>query len=121
MNFFNGKHRKTVIREEGWPLIDGWYWCPESLIDKRMLAVADEVDEYRHKIGVGYEFRDWVVKQHKLTMRLAHLCEDGSIRAPEWVQAYPRSCGGISIYGRCKGCREPISQGVKTIILLENM
>lgn len=115
------KHRKTLVREEEWPLIDGWYWCPIPLIEKRISDMADEYDGYMGKIGAGYDFREWKARQYKIAARLAHKCEDDSIRAPSWVQTYTRKSGCRSIYGRCKHCREPLSNGVKTIIIMEDM
>lgn len=110
-----------MVREEGWPLIDGWYWCPLPLIEKRISDMADEYDEFMGRIGIGYEFAVWENLQSKLSMRLAHQCENGNIRAPMWVQMYQRVSGGLSIYGRCNGCDEPLSEGVKTIIIMEVM
>ncbi len=115
------KHRKTLVREEGWPLIDGWYWCPLPLIEKRVEEKAREYKEWLGRIGVGYEFTRWENSQYNLEQRLAHKCESGRIRAPQWVQCYQRDSGGLSIYGRCKGCSADISDGIKTIIILEEM
>ncbi len=102
-------------------MIDGWYWCPLPVVEKRISDMADEYDEFMGRIGVGYEFRKWEESQHLLERRLAHQCEDGSIRSPRWIQMYKRVSGGISIYGACKGCNKTLSDGIKTIILLENM
>ena len=115
------KHRKTLVREESWPLIDGWYWCPIPLIEKRISDMADENDKWIGRIGFGHEFSVWEYSQWGLERRLAHLCEDGSIRAPEWVQTYQTNSGTLSIYGRCKGCKARLSNGIKTIIIMEEM
>jgi hypothetical protein len=115
------KHRKTLVREEGWPLVDGWYWCPISAIEERVDGMAVEYEEFMGRIGVGYEFQRWEANQHKLDRRLAHQCADGKIRAPSWVDQYQRKGGGTSLYGKCKGCGESLSVGIKTIIIMEQM
>jgi hypothetical protein len=102
-------------------LIDGWYWCPLPIIDKRVEDTAVEYEDFLGRIGVGYELQRWEANQYKLDRRLAHKCEDGSVRAPSWVDKYFKKGGGFSIYGKCKGCGERLSIGVKTIITMEFM
>ena len=118
-----GKQRKTLVKDESWPLIEGWYWCPISVVEKRIKEYQEELTIMNviGRIGVGYEFNKWAILQHRISSRLAHQCRDGSIRAPSWVQTYTRKSGCRSLYGRCKSCREPLSNGVKTIIIMESM
>ncbi len=53
-----------------------------------------------------------------LSGRVAHACDDGEIRAP-WVEFYWRKDHIFSIYGKCRKCNTPLSDGIKAIILLE--
>lgn len=114
------KHRKTRVREEGWPLIDDWYWCPlpviEERIDKERVELQDTL--MSRNLGLSYEFLRWEQAQYVLNARLAHKCEDGTISAPTHTQWYKKSNGGISLYGKCKRCETKLGAGVKTIIIL---
>ncbi|MGW8180817.1 MAG: hypothetical protein ACWGQW_18965, partial [bacterium] len=114
------KHRKTLIEMEGWPLIDGWYWCPSNVVAARIERMQEECSEDIKHPGFGYEFYKWRNRQSSIAGRLAHKCEDGKIRAPDYIDIYNRKGGGISIYGHCAGCFEDLSEGVRTIILLED-
>jgi hypothetical protein len=116
------QHRRTQVREESWPLIDGWYWCPENVVEDRISEEAIENDpSLIRRAAWSFEWMRWVAGQWALERRLAHQCEDGSISAPEWVQMYEKKRGGVSLYGRCKKCREKLSTGVKTIIIMEKV
>jgi hypothetical protein len=109
------------VREESWPLIDGWYWCPEPVIDDRIIVEQKRLGNFRKHTAISYGFIEWQYAQYNLEARLAHKCKDGSIRAPSWVQTYYKKSGGISIYGGCKKCKEKLSDGIKTIIIMEQM
>jgi hypothetical protein len=109
------------VREEGWPLIDGWYWCPLPVIDDRIKDEETSISVYRTHTAIHYEFVRWRNAQYLLEARLAHKCKDGSIRAPSRVQWYEKKSGGISIYGGCKKCKKKLSDGIKTIMIMEDM
>lgn len=117
-------HRSTLVPKEGWPLIDGWYWCPESVIKERIKKEQKRLDGWgsaRWASGVPWEFDRWKKKQTKLEARLAHACHDGRIRAVSgWGVEYFHTVGGIvRIYGKCRFCDTPLSDGIKTIIIME--
>ena len=104
------EHRKTLVKKDKWPLIDGWYWCPESAIEHRVKRLGDD-----DPLDAG-----WMTDQyHQLNERLAHACKDGRIRAGVGIQEYKKKSGMLSLYGKCKKCDEKLSDGVKTIILME--
>ena len=112
-------HRKTLVKKEGWPEIDGWYWCPDSVIKKR---VDDEVEHFNIPgRGQSYSFMRWEEDQWDLGARLAHSCKDGRIRAPSGygIEAYRSDGGTVRLYGKCRFCNENLSDGIKTIILME--
>ena len=116
-------HRKTLIRKEGWPQIDDWYWCPLSLVDERVIAEKNKYKipggySYKKQSGV-YSWATWERQQYKLEARLAHACDDGRIRAPSWVEYFTLKNGSISIYGKCRFCDKPLSDGIKGIIIME--
>ncbi len=67
--------------------------------------------------GLGWPLW-WAFQERIVTGRLAHACDDGEIRAP-WVETYIRQDGVTSIYGKCRTCNTPLSNGIKAIILLE--
>lgn len=113
-------HRKTLIKKEGWPEIDGWYWCPASVIKKR---IVDEKEHFQigHASLSKYSFMIWEEDQWRLEARLAHKCSDGRIRAPSGygVEKYRRDAGTVKIYGKCRFCDEVLTDGIKGIILME--
>jgi hypothetical protein len=115
------KHRKTRVREESWPLIDGWYFCPEPVVDERIKEEEKALGSFRQHTALSYEFIRWSSAQYDYSARLAHQCEDGGIRAPSWIQFYEKKSGGISIYGGCKKCEKKLSDGIKTIMIMEEM
>lgn len=104
------EQKRTLVRNEGWPLIDGWYWCPESLIDARVKYWEKEGNYYTINLKAAYS---------KLNQRVAHACKDGRIRAGVGIQTYKKKSGMLSLYGKCKRCDEKLSDGVKTIIIME--
>ena len=114
-------HRSTLVKKESWPLVDGWYWCPEVVVEMR---VADEKERLKgvlsnYAIQLGYS--QWNRNQWKLEARLAHACDDGKIRATAgWGVEYFTKAGGTArIYGKCRACDEALSDGIKMIILME--
>jgi hypothetical protein len=109
------------VREEGWPLIDGWYWCPVPVVDERIEEEGKKLGSFRIHSAISYEFLRWRSSQFDYSARLAHQCKDGGIRAPSWVQFYEKKSGGVSIYGKCKKCGEKLSTGIKTIMIMEGM
>jgi len=110
-------HRKTLIKKEKWPLIDGWYWCPMDLVKKRIREEGDRLGSIKPTHPLWFQFFTWCRTQRSLESRLAHACPDGKIRAPHWVENY-RSRGGEKLYGKCKNCGAKLSDGVKTIIIM---
>ncbi len=117
--------RRTLVKKEGWPLVDGWYWCPPSVIEKRVEAERVRVERYDRIGGAAgiWEFLDWQEDQRTLEARLAHACQDGRIRAASgWgVEAFKGVGGIVKIYGKCRFCNEPLSDGIKTIIMMDMM
>jgi hypothetical protein len=113
-------HRKTLIKKEGWPEVDGWYWCPASVIKKR---IKDEKEFFN--LGTDstrrWSFMRWEEDQWRLEARLAHKCSDGRIRAPSGygIEKYTRPGGTIKLYGKCRFCDENLTDGIKGIILME--
>ena len=122
--------RRTLVKREKWPLIDGWYWCPQSVMEARIgeeqirmlikgpgpsMAWGWNPAGIRSTLvwPLWWEFQEKVV-----TGRLAHACNDGEIRAP-WVETYLRRDGITNIYGGCRTCKTSLSDGIKAIILLE--
>lgn len=93
------KHRKTLVVEEGWIKLDDWY-----------LGTPPKKDGRSRWYSLG---RLWGYS-------LAHLCPDGSVRAPTSLQIYnrKRKCGGLGIYGRCSGCKAPLNKKVKQMITM---
>ena len=116
-------HRRTLVKKESWPLVDGWYWCPEVVIEKRVADEKKRLLECMHRANIGYAFLRWKDDQKKLEARLAHACHDGRIRAASgWGIERFRTAGGIvKIYGKCRFCDIPLSDGIKTIIMMEWM
>jgi hypothetical protein len=112
-------HRKTLIKRENWPLIDGWYWCPIPAIEERIEDEKERISGFRHHSAISYGFQRWKESQRNLEARLAHACKDGRIRAPSHVEYYKQKSNVVSIYGKCRHCEETLSEGIKTIIILE--
>ena len=116
-------HRKTLIRREGWPQIDDWYWCPLPVIEERIVKERKRVNRASKitTFSLRHSFNMWIKRQMKLESRLAHACDDGRIRAPSgWGIEYFKGKGGtISIYGKCSHCEKPLSDGIKGIIIME--
>ena len=112
-------HRKTLIRKEGWPQIDDWYWCPLSLVDQRVINEVNRLKPTSRRSTVYFSLATWERQQYELTARLAHACGDGRIRAPSWVEYFVRKNKSISIYGKCRFCDETLSDGIKGIIIME--
>jgi len=112
-------HRKTLIRKEGWPQIDDWYWCPLSLVDERVIDEKNRLSSVSRKNTLWYSWATWERNQYKLEARLAHACDDGRIRAPSWVEYFVRKNKSIGIYGKCRFCNKPLSDGMKGIIIME--
>lgn len=75
-------HRKTLIRKEGWPLIDGWYWCPLPIVEERVEKEEARRERMKPHNPGWYAFNTWKIDQRELGARLAHACDDGRIRAP---------------------------------------
>jgi hypothetical protein len=124
--------RRTLVKKEGWPLVDEWYWCPKSVIDKRVETEKTRIERIDQRSGGsgtrrgtrGYwEFLDWQEDQYLLESRLAHACQDGRIRAASgWgVETFQHVGGIVKIYGKCRFCDEPLSDGIKTIIMMDMM
>ncbi len=116
-------HRSTLVRREGWPLVDGWYWCPPSVVEKRIEDERKRLADVMSRGGISFSFQTWKDDQSKLDARLAHACEDGRIRAPSgWgIEEFQTTGGIIKIYGKCRFCDEQLSDGIKTIITMERM
>lgn len=114
-------HRKTLIKKEKWPLIDGWYWCPIPLIDARIQEKKAHLTYINAANPIWMSFDWWKKHQYDLTRRLAHACNDGKIRAAIEVQYYTKKSGIVSLYGLCEKCNTPLSDGIKTIIILEKL
>ncbi len=116
-------HRSTLVRRESWPLVDGWYWCPESVFEKRIKKERERIETSIHYVSMPFAFLRWKDDQKKLEARLAHACHDGKIRAASgWGIEYFQTVGGIAkIYGKCRFCDEPLSDGIKTIIMMDKM
>lgn len=112
-------HRKTLVKTESWVEIDGWYWCPEPSVHKRVKEEKERLGTIRPQSAVWYSYWAWEERQYRLDARLAHACKDGNIRAPSWFDYYTRQDGGVSIYGKCRLCDVDISDGVKSIIIME--
>jgi hypothetical protein len=112
-------HRKTLIRKESWPLIDDWYWCPLPTIIERVKKEQTRISCVKVNSPLWFSFASWRALQGKLEARLAHACDDGRIRAPSWVEYYRQKGGQISIYGKCRHCDKPLSNGIKAIIIME--
>lgn len=89
--------RETAIVEENWIPLDDWYICSRSIAEKR-------------------EGAEWLEKSQLWNKRLAHKCENGRVRAPTGFRFNEAK---KTIFGRCSGCSEPLSQSVKAFILLE--
>ena len=112
-------HRKTLIRKEHWPQIDDWYWCPTSVIDKRVKDEVLRLTGVKKHHSIWYSMQTWTHQQYQYTARLAHACDDGRIRAPSWVEYFTLKNGSISIYGKCRYCDKTLSDGIKGIIIME--
>ena len=112
-------HRKTLIKKEKWPLIDGWYWCPKQLIEQRIANEHDRLSFVSSDTPIWIAVRRWEKLQYNLTRRLAHACDDGKIRAPIEVEYYKKKRGGVTIHGRCKKCDTKLTDGIKCIIIME--
>lgn len=114
-------HRRTLVRRESWPLVDGWYWCPPSVVCMRIAVEKKRLEGFLHRNNISFGFQKWVHDQTKLGARLAHACQDGRIRAASgWGIEYFRTAGGtVRLYGKCRFCDVPLSDGIKAIILME--
>jgi hypothetical protein len=117
--YMRSYHRKTLIRREQWPLIDGWYWCPIPSIEDRIQTEIKNMSHVKRSSPLWFSLGSWKMLQYKLEARLAHACDDGKIRAPSWVEYYRTKGGGVSIYGKCRHCEKSLSNGIKGIIILE--
>jgi len=111
--------RRTLVKREKWPLIDGWYWCPESVMEARFAKERAHMRlTWTASISsLGWPL-SWTFQERVVAGRLAHACDDGEIRAP-WVETYLRNDNVTTIYGKCRTCNTPLSDGIKAIILLE--
>lgn len=112
-------HRKTLIAKENWPQIEDWYYCPIPSIEERVQREKSRLNTISRNTPQWFSFASWRNKQYNLESRLAHACKDGKIRAPSWVEYYAQKGGGISIYGKCRRCDAPLSDGIKAIIIME--
>ena len=104
-------HRKTLIKRESWALIDDWYYCPLSVVE-------DRIDNEKLYLA-QFSSLVWANRQKRLEARLAHACDDGKIRAPSHVEYYKTKAGTVSIYGKCRTCNKPLSNGLKAILIME--
>ena len=120
--------RRTLVKREKWPIIDGWYWCPRPAVEarfhkeyRRLLKLSSKAPTASIAWSLGYQLyktnKNILFKPATSIQRLAHACDDGEIRAP-WVEIYRREDGITSIYGKCRTCNTPLSNGIKAIILL---
>ncbi len=114
-------HRKTLVKKESWPLVDGWYWCPPVVIDERIAEEKKRLKGLLNHSAISYGFQRWCHDQKRLEARLAHACHDGKIRATAgWgVEYYEKPGGTARIYGKCRFCNEELSDAIKMIILME--
>ncbi len=112
-------HRKTLIRKEGWPQIDDWYWCPLSVVHERCENERKRLMGVKVLHPIHFSSSSWIQLQYKLEARLAHACDDGRIRAPSWVEYFKKKDKSISIYGKCRHCDKTLSDGIKGIIIME--
>ena len=114
-------HRRTLIHREGWPLVDGWYWCPEVVIKKRIADEKKRLRGFMNHNSISFGFQRWKDDQNKLEARLAHACQDGRIRAASgWgIEYFHTAAGIVRIYGKCRFCDTPLSDGIKAIIIME--
>ena len=114
-------HRRTLIHREGWPLVDGWYWCPEVVIKKRIADEKKRLRGFMNHNSISFGFQRWKDDQSKLEARLAHACHDGRIRAASgWgIEYFHTAAGIVRIYGKCRFCDTPLSDGIKAIIIME--
>ena len=101
--------------------MDGWYWCPEVVIEKRIADEKKRMARLKGRGSIHYAFQAWKQDQWKLEARLAHACQDGRIRAASgWGIEYFHTAGGtVRIYGKCRFCDAPLSDGIKAIIIME--
>ena len=113
--------RRTLVKKESWPLVDGWYWCPESVIEKRIESEKKLLRGRMNRPDIHFAFQRWEEDQSRLEARLAHACHDGRIRAASgWGVEYFHTAGGtVRIYGKCRFCNTPLSDGIKAIIIME--
>lgn len=92
------KHRKTLIKEEGW-LKTGDWWVGRPL-SKEEREPLRETGAYWSDV-------------------LAHECRPGYYRAPISLNIYPRKRkGGLAIHGRCSGCSARLNEKVKQLITM---
>lgn len=114
-------HRSTLVKNEAWPLVDGWYWCPESVLESRVAVEKERLKGVLSNYAIQLGFSSWKKDQERLGARLAHHCRDGKIRAPSGygIQYYQGPGGIARLYGKCRHCDEALSDGVKCIILME--
>ena len=114
-------HRSTLVKKESWVLVDGWYWCPEVCLEKRIADEEERLKVVLSQFAIALTFSSWKKDQERLGARLAHHCRDGRIRAPSGygIQYYQGPGGIVRLYGKCRHCDEALSDGVKCIILME--
>ena len=101
--------------------MDGWYWCPESVVERRIETERERLKDVINRPNIYYGFQTWEQDQSILEARLAHACHDGRIRAASgWGVEYFHTAGGtVRIYGKCRFCNSPLSDGIKAIIIME--
>jgi hypothetical protein len=116
-------HRRTLVKKESWPLVDGWYWCPQVVIKNRIEAEKKRLFGFMNRPNISFGFQTWKEDQEKLEARLAHACHDGRIRAASgWgIEKFHTAGGIVKIYGKCRFCDTPLSDGIKTIMMMEWM
>ena len=114
-------HRKTLVKKESWPLVDGWYWCPMTVVEERIKKERAFVKMLRGLSSMPFAILRWEQDQKQLDQRLAHACHDGKIRAPSGygVEKFRTQGGIVRIYGKCRFCDEILSDGIKLIIIIE--
>jgi len=122
--------RKRLIKEEKWPLIDGWYWCPNYLVEKRIAESAQPpipasyLKPFGERGPITPQYKnyvrwiDWVETQRTVYGRLAHHCTDGKPRAPYVEYGHTRK-KRLILKGNCWHCKVKLSRGIKALIIME--